>query len=207
MARSARASARLRAPARAAAPDPFEVVPAALASSIRRHVREEVARALAEERKRTNRATLVVFSGELDRVLASLVIATGAAAMGLEVSMCFTFWGLSVLKRSRRLRRKDVMARALAMLTPAGLGALGVSKMNLAGLGAGALRRRMRATGVASPEELFALARESGVRLVACSMSMDLMGIERDELLDGVEVGGVATYLADASDSRVTLFV
>jgi len=172
-------------------------------------LRKELKEELDALRERTvgNRATMVVFSGDLDRVMAALVIATGAASMGMEVSMFFTFWGLSVLKKERRLAGKNVLEKAFSVMTPAGIGGLGVSKMNFAGAGALMLRKMMKDKDVASVEELFAMAREMGVRIVACTMSMDVMGVKESELIDNLEFGGVATYLGDASDSKVTLFI
>jgi len=172
---------------------------------LRKELKEEIDG--LRERTVGNRVTMVVFSGDLDRVIASLVIATGAASMGLEVSMFFTFWGLAVLKKERQLAGKNVLEKAFSLMTPAGIGGLGVSKMNFAGAGALMLRRMMKDKDVASVEELFAMAREMGVRIVACSMTMDIMSVKEEELVDNVELGGVATYLGDASDSKVTLFI
>jgi peroxiredoxin family protein len=172
-------------------------------------LRKELKEELDALRERTvgNRATIVVFSGDLDKVMAALVIATGAASMGMEVSMFFTFWGLSVLKKERQLGGKGLLEKAFSVMTPAGIGGLGVSKMNFAGAGALMLRKMMKDKDVASVEELFAMAREMNVRLVACTMSMDVMGVKESELIDHLEYGGVATYLGDASDSKVTLFI
>ena len=172
-------------------------------------LRKELKEELEGLRERTvgNRATMVVFSGDLDRVMAALVIATGAASMGMEVSMFFTFWGLSVLKKERRLAGKNLLEKAFSAMTPAGIKGLGVSKMNFGGAGALMLRKMMKDKDVASVEELFAMAREMGVRVVACTMSMDVMGVSEGELIDGLEFGGVATYLGDAADSKVTLFI
>lgn len=172
---------------------------------LRRELKEELD--ALRERTVGNRVTVVVFSGDLDRVMAALVIATGAASMGLAVSMFFTFWGLSVIKKERRLAGKNVLEKAFSVMTPAGIGGLGVSKMNFAGAGALMLRKMMKDKDVASVEELFAMAREMGVRMVACTMTMDVMGVREEELIDDVELGGVATYLGDASDSKVTLFI
>lgn len=154
-----------------------------------------------------NRATIVVFSGDMDKVLAGLVIATGAAAMGLEVSMFHTFWGLMPLRKERRLDGKGLIEKALALMTPVGMGELNPSKMSYGGIGAKLFRARMKANDIQSPEEFFELAREMGVKFVACGMSMDVMGIRPEELIDGIEVGGVAAYLGDAADSKVTLFI
>jgi peroxiredoxin family protein len=172
---------------------------------LRRELKEEID--ALRERTVGNRVTVVVFSGDLDRVMAALVIATGAASMGLAVSMFFTFWGLSALKKERRLGGKNLLEKAFSVMTPAGIPGLGVSKMNFAGAGALMLRKMMKDKDVASVEELFTMAREMGVRMVACTMTMDVMGVREEELIDDLELGGVATYLGDASDSRVTLFI
>lgn len=154
-----------------------------------------------------NRVTLVVFSGELDRQLASLVIATGAAAMGMDVSVFYTFWGLSALKKGRVLAGKSLMEKMFAVMTPVGVGGMPVSKMNFAGVGRVMLKSMMKRKDVTSIEELFAMAREMGVKQIACTMSMDVMGIAKEELIDGVALGGVATFLGDAARSRVSLFI
>jgi peroxiredoxin family protein len=172
-------------------------------------VRAYVDERLAEPRARQpdDRVTLVVFSGELDRNLAALVIATGAAAMGLEVSIFYTFWGLSALKKQPTLRAKGLKERLFALMTPRRLNRMPVSKMNFGGVGRVMLQSMMRDKQVASVDELFDMARQMGVKLIACTMSMDVMGIAREELIDDVEVGGVATFLGDAARSRVALFI
>ena len=164
---------------------------------------------LAELRARQpdDRVTLVVFSGELDRNLAALVIATGAAAMGLDVSVFYTFWGLSALKKQPTLRGKGFRERLFSLMTPRRLNRMPVSRMNFGGVGRLMLQSMMRDKQVASVDELFDMARQLGVKLIACTMSMDVMGIAREELIDGVAVGGVATFLGDAARSRVSLFV
>lgn len=154
-----------------------------------------------------NKATIVVFSGDMDKVLAALVIATGAAAMGMEVALFHTFWGLMPLRKGRKLDGKNLLESALQVLTPAGMGSLGPSKLAMLGAGARVFRKLMKDKDVQSPEELLAIARETGVRITACTMSMDVMGIGEDELVDGVQFGGVGAYLADASESKVTLFI
>ncbi|VEG27441.1 FAD-dependent oxidoreductase [Actinomyces howellii] len=152
--------------------------------------------------------TIIVFDGDLDRALAAFVIANGAAAMGDRVNMFFTFWGLSVIRRPERPRTpKDAVSRAFAEMLPRGAGRLGLSRMNMGGTGAAMMRRVMRAKGVASLEELIASAQEAGVRLTACQMSMDIMGITAAELIDGVEIGGVATMLNDNDRSNMNLFI
>ena len=154
-----------------------------------------------------HRVTLVVFSGELDRNLAALVIATGAAAMGMSVSIFYTFWGLGALKKARIFKGKTLKERMFAAMTPKGLSRLPVSRMNFGGIGRGLLKKMMAEKQVSSVEDLFALAREMGVRFIACTMSMEVMGITTAELVDGVELGGVATFLGDAARSKVSLFI
>jgi peroxiredoxin family protein len=173
-------------------------------------LREELERQIAELRERTpeNRAAIVVFSGDLDRVLASFVLATGAAAAGLETSMFFTFWGLSVLKKKGVPGGpKGLKERMFAMMTPAGSTSLRTSKLDFFGAGALMLRSMMKDKGIASLEELIGLARELGVKMTACTMSMDALGVAKEELADGLEYAGAATFLADAARARVSLFV
>ncbi|HSO32678.1 MAG TPA: DsrE/DsrF/DrsH-like family protein [Labilithrix sp.] len=153
----------------------------------------------------SDRVTIVVFSNDFDKLFASFVIATGAAAMGSSVSLFFTFWGLTAIKKKTKLRGKRITDKMLSAVLPAGAG--GTSRMNMFGLGPTVFRSLMRKKKISSLEDLIALAREMGVRMIGCQMSMDVMGIQSDELLDGVEVGGVATYLQDACDSRATLFI
>lgn len=172
--------------------------------------REETEHRLAALRERTvdDAATIVVFSGDLDKVFSALVIATGAAAAGLETSMFFTFWGLAALKKKAAAGapRKPIQ-KLVGMLTGSGTGSLGLSKLNYFGIGARLLRKMMKDEQIATVEELMAVAREQNVKLIACTMSMDAMGIAREDLVDGLTYGGVASYLADAVRSRVTLFI
>jgi len=173
-------------------------------------LRAEMEAKLAEIRERTvdNRATLVVFSGELDKVFAAFVIATGAAAAGLDTSMFFTFWGLSALKRKGAPGGpKNVMEKMFAMMTPGSSESLGTSRMNFFGMGARMLRKMMKDKQISTLEELMEVARDLGIKKIACTMSMDAMGVSKEELIDGLEYGGVATYMADAFRSRVTLFI
>lgn len=173
-------------------------------------VRAGLSREVEAVRARTadDKATLVVFSGDLDKMLAAFIIATGAAAMGLETSMFFTFWGLSGLRKTDAKRNpKDIYERLLALMTPNSAASLGVSKGNFFGAGAAMLRQVMKKREISSLEELIELARQSGVKFTACAMSMEVLGMSREELIDGVELGGVAAYLGDAARSRVTLFI
>ena len=130
------------------------------------------------------------------------------ALMSVETSMFFTFWGLSVLKeKSAKAVQKGLKQRLFTLMTPGSSEALGTSKMNFLGVGARMLRSMMDEQGIASLEDLMAMARELGVKQTACTMSMDAMGVTRDELVTGIEYGGVAAFLADASRSRVSLFI
>jgi peroxiredoxin family protein len=163
--------------------------------------------ALVEERVPADQVALVIFSGDLDRVLAAFVIATGAAAMGQQVSMFFTFWGLSVLKKDRQLSGKTLFQKMMTVMTPSSSKGLPVSKMNYFGVGAKMLRSMMKQKKVSSLEEMVALAQELGVRMIACEMSRDVMGIKESELVAGLECGGVASFLADSLKSRTSLFI
>lgn len=154
-----------------------------------------------------DKVALVVFSGDLDRVLASFVIATGAAAMGQEVSMFFTFWGLSVLKTESSLAGKSLFEKMMSVMTPGSTADLPVSKMNYFGVGAKMLRKMMADKNVSSLEEMIDLARDLGVKMLACEMSRDVMGIKDDELVAGFESAGVASFLAESLRSRTNLFI
>ena len=188
-------------------------VQGAVAAEVERQLkafREEIDGKLAALRERTvdDAATIIVFSGDLDKVLAGFVLATGAAAAGLETSMFFTFWGLSALKKKQAAAgQKNLMEKMFSIMTPGSSESLGTSKLNFFGMGAVMLRKMMKDKEIASLEELMGLARELNVKMIACTMSMDAMGVSKDELLDDLTYGGVATYMADAVRSRVTLFI
>lgn len=152
--------------------------------------------------------TLIVFSGDLDKVLASFIIANGAAAMGRPVTMFFTFWGLNALRKSEKVSvKKSFMDKMFGFMMPRGTKKLKLSKMNMAGMGTQMMKKVMKDKNVDSLEDLMKYAMASGVKLVACTMSMDIMGIKKEELIDGIEYAGVATYLGDAEESNVNLFV
>jgi tRNA 2-thiouridine synthesizing protein A len=156
-----------------------------------------------------DKTTLVVFSGDLDKVMASLIIANGALAMGKPVSLFFTFWGLNVLRRADApALSKSFMDRMFGAMMPAGVNKLdSISKMNFAGMGAKLIRKVMRDKGVETPESLLKNLVEGGAQLIACTMSMDVMGIRHEELIDGIELGGVAAFLGEAAESGTTLFI
>lgn len=154
-----------------------------------------------------DRVAMVVFSGELDKAIAAFIIATGAASMGLEVSMFFTFWGINAVKKQKVFAGKSLLEQGFTAMLPGKLGETGLSQMNFFGAGAQIIRGLMKKHEVSSPEELFGLAQELGVRMVVCDMSRELLGIADAELVDGLETGGVATFLGDAARSKVTLFI
>ncbi len=155
-----------------------------------------------------NDKTIIVFSNELDKTIASFIIANGAAAMGRKVTMFFTFWGLNVLRKPEKQKiKKDFLSGMFARMMPRGSKKLSLSKMNMAGIGAKLIRYMMKKKNVDSLENLIQKARENGVNFIACSMSMDIMGIRKEELIDGVQVGGVATFLGSVEDSDMGLFI
>lgn len=160
-----------------------------------------------ERRVPEDRVAIVVFSGDLDKLLAGFVIATGAAALGQEVTMFFTFWGLSALKQQPTLSGKTWSEKMMSLMTPGSTKDMGVSKLNFFGIGARMLRSMMNDKQVASVEELMEMARDMGVRFVACEMSRDVMGIGEGELMADVDSGGVAAFLGDALNARTTLFI
>ena len=154
-----------------------------------------------------DKVAIVVFSGDLDKVLASFVIATGAAALGQEVSMFFTFWGLSVLKKKSSLEGKNLFEKMMAMMSPSNSTELPVSQMNYFGVGAKMLRKMMADKNVASLEEMLEMAQEMGVKMLACEMSRDVMGVSEEELIPGLEPAGVASFLGESLRSRTNLFI
>jgi peroxiredoxin family protein len=154
-----------------------------------------------------DRLAMVVFSGDLDKTIAAFIIATGAAAMGLEVSMFFTFWGLSVIKKQKIYEGKNILEKGFTAMLPAGTGQLQLSQMSFFGAGSRIIRKLMRDHEVSSMEEFVEMAQEFGVRMVACDMTRELMGIRDEELIDGVEFGGVASFMGDAARAKASLFI
>ena len=155
-----------------------------------------------------NGATLVVFSGDLDKAIASFIIATGAASMGKEVTMFFTFWGLNILKSKNKPKvSKDTMEKMFDFMLPGNTDKLRLSQMNMMGMGPAMIKKIMKKHNVDDLETLIENAINMGVKVVACSMSMELMGIKQEEFIKGVEIGGVASYLGAAEDSGLNLFI
>ncbi len=151
---------------------------------------------------------MIVFDGDLDKAIAAFIIANGSVAMGNKVNMFFTFWGLNILRKKESPKvKKDFISKMFGFMMPKGAGKLSLSKMNFMGLGSKMMRMVMKKKGVTSLEDLIQEAINSGVKIVACQMSMDVMGITKEELIDGVEIGGVATMLNDNDRSNMNLFI
>ncbi|MGT2803308.1 FAD-dependent oxidoreductase [Streptococcus henryi] len=150
-------------------------------------------------------ATMVVFSGDLDKALASMIIASGAAAYGKQVTLFFTFWGLSVLKKQKV--KKSGLAKMFDIMLPNSANKLPLSNMNMGGMGSAMIKHIMKKKNVDSLPDMIEQAHKLGVKFVACTMSMDLMGIEKEELFDFVEYGGVATFIGDSEKANMQLFI
>jgi peroxiredoxin family protein len=154
--------------------------------------------------------SIVVFSGDLDKVLAAFTIANGAAAMDFDVSMFFTFWGLNVLRREESVPvqgKKTTTEKMFGGMMPRGPGKLRLSQMNMGGLGTRMIKKEMVKKHVDALPKQIATAREQNIHLIACKMSMDLMGIHKEELLPGVTIANVGTFLDAADRGRITLFI
>jgi len=155
-----------------------------------------------------NDKTFVVFSNDLDKIIATFIIANGAAAMGRKVTLFFTFWGLNVLRKHEKVSvKKDIFGKMFGFMMPRGTKKLSLSKMNMGGMGALMIRYLMKNKNVLSLEDLILQAKENGVNFVACNMSMDIMGIKKEELIDFVTIGGVASFLGSAEESDMSLFI
>jgi peroxiredoxin family protein len=155
-----------------------------------------------------SKTSFVVFSGDLDKLIASFIIANGALAMGEEVSMFFTFWGLNSLRKSKPPKRqKKLIEKMFSTMMPSGPDALKLSQMHMAGAGTAMIKSVMKKHNVQSLPELMDAAQKGGARIIACTMTMDLLGIAPSDLIEGVEFGGVAAFLGEAAESQTTLFI
>jgi peroxiredoxin family protein len=166
--------------------------------------------AAVEKKMPENKLSMIVFSGDMDKVLAAFVIATGAVAMGMDVVMFFTFWGTPALRdKNKKVGGKDAMGKMFGAMLPKGTCEVKLSKMNMAGLGTAMMKRLMKQKNVATLEQMLEMADELGVRIYVCEMSMDLMGLKRDEMIDyqHIDYCGVAKFLEEATGSRVQLFI
>jgi peroxiredoxin family protein len=157
----------------------------------------------------SEKVTLIMFSGDMDKALAAFNLAVGASSMGMEVSMFFTFWGLNLLKKNEGpIKSQGIMRKMLNFMNRGGSKRLPLSKFHMFGLGKWMMSRLMRDINSPSPQELLTLAHQSGVKFMACTTSMGIMGLSKDALIPEVDsYAGVATYLAEAKEGKVNLFI
>lgn len=157
-----------------------------------------------------NKLSMVVFSGDLDRLLASFIIANGAVAMGMDVVMFFTFWATPALRdKKKKGKGKDIFGKMFSFMLPKGTTKVKLSKMHMAGMGTGMMKYLMKKKNVQSLEEMIALSAELGVKIYVCEMSMDLMGFKQEEMIDypDLQFVGVAKFLEEAGSSKIQLFI
>lgn len=154
-----------------------------------------------------NAQTIVVFSNDLDKALAAFIIANGAKASGYDVTLFFTFWGLNILRKENVNVKKSFIDKMFGFMMPKGADKLTLSKMNMGGFGSMMMKWVMKNKNISTLKELITQAQANGVQFIACQMSMDVMGIKKEELIDGVEIGGVAKYIAESSNSNSNLFI
>jgi len=157
-----------------------------------------------------NQLAMVVFSGDLDKLLAAFIIATGAVAMGLEVVMFFTFWATAALRKKKfKARGKDFFGKMFGFMLPKGVGKVKLSKMNMGGMGTAMMKKLMKKKNIQSLQQMIDLAAELEVKIHICEMSMDLMGFNRDEMIDYPhrDFVGVASFLEVAGNSKIQLFI
>lgn len=162
------------------------------------------------EKGTKDQLSMVVFSGDLDKILAAMIIATGAAAYDMKVKLFFTFWATAALRDpAKKAGGKNFMSKMFGIMLPKGSKKVKLSKMNMMGMGTAMMKGLMKKKNVASLEEMFKTAGEIGVHINICEMSMDLMGFKKEEMIDypNLNICGVATFLADASESKIQLFI
>ncbi|MGB2992283.1 MAG: DsrE/DsrF/DrsH-like family protein [Paenisporosarcina sp.] len=154
------------------------------------------------------RTTIILFSGDYDKVMAAYIIANGAAAYDHEVTIFHTFWGLNALRKDETIEvKKTFMEKMFGKMMPRGADKMGLSKMNFAGFGPKMIKEVMKKHNAMTVPQLIEMAQEQDIKLVACTMTMDLLGLSQAELLDNIEYAGVAAYLADAQEGNVNLFI
>ena len=157
------------------------------------------------EKKRT---TIVLFSGDYDKAMAAYIIANGAAAYDHEVTIFHTFWGINALRKQEPVAvKKGFLEKMFAKMMPRGAEKLGLSKMQMLGMGPKMIKHVMNKHNALTLTQLVEMAQEQEIKLVTCTMTMDLLGLQKEELLDGIQYAGVAAYLADAEDGNVNLFI
>lgn len=169
---------------------------------------KELEERLSKLEEKGKHLTMVFMSGDFDKAFAAFIIANGALAMGKEVTIFSTFWGLDVIKKSSfSTAGRGFLEKMVLMMRPKGPNKLGVSKMNFGGIGPKLFRYMMGKKKVEGLDNMIEMAQEFGVKIIACQMSMDVMGLKKEDLIDGVEVGGVAAFLSSSYQSNTTLFI
>ena len=160
---------------------------------------------MSEKKKKT---TIILFSGDYDKAMAAYIIANGAAAYDHDVTIFHTFWGLNALRKEEQVPvKKGFLEKMFAKMMPRGADKMGLSRMNFAGVGPKLIKHVIKKHNAMPLPQLIEMAKEQEVKLVACQMTIDLLGLKQEELIDGIEFAGVATYLADASEGNVNLFI
>lgn len=156
-----------------------------------------------------DKVTIIIFSGDLDRVMAGFFLATSAASMGMEVTMFFTFWGLNVIKRDTKFfRGRGIMRKMLNIINRGGANRLPLSKFHMLGLGTWMMKKLMKESNIPSAEEMLKMSKELGVKIIACTTTMCVMGLSKDDFIPEIDsFAGASTYLAEAKDGRVNLFI
>jgi peroxiredoxin family protein len=160
---------------------------------------------MSQQKKKT---TIILFSGDYDKAMAAYIIANGAAAYDHDVTIFHTFWGLNALRKDAHIPvKKGFLEKMFAKMMPRGADRMGLSRMNFGGLGPKLIKHVIKKHNAMPLPPLIEMAKEQGVKLVACQMTVDLLGLKPEELIDGIEFAGVATYLADASEGNINLFI
>lgn len=160
---------------------------------------------MSQQKKKT---TIVLFSGDYDKAMAAYIIANGAAAYDHDVTIFHTFWGLNALRKDKHIPvKKGFLEKMFGKMMPRGADKMGLSKMNFAGIGPKLIKHVIKKHQAMTLPQLIEMAKEQGVKLVACQMTVDLLGLNKEELMDGIEYAGVATYLSDAEEGNVNLFI
>ncbi|MFD1174308.1 DsrE/DsrF/DrsH-like family protein [Oceanobacillus picturae] len=154
------------------------------------------------------KTTIVLFSGDYDKAMAAYIIANGAAAYDHEVTIFHTFWGLNALRKENQVSlKKGIMEKMFSKMMPRGVGKMGLSKMNYLGMGPKMIKQVIKKHNAMTLPQLVEMAQEQEVKMIACTMTMDLLGLQQEELLDGIDYAGVAAYIGDAEQGNVNLFI
>ena len=164
-------------------------------------------RVISNQSEEKNKQTIIVFSNDLDKAMAAFIIANGAKASGKEVTLFFTFWGLNILRKENINVKKTLMDKMFGIMMPKGPDKLTLSKMNMGGIGSSMMKQVMRKKNISTLKELIEQAQKQGIKFIACQMSMDFMGLQKEELIDGVEIAGVAKYISESSRTNSNLFI